>query len=362
MNDHQKQIYRYLLDRIAAGEILIGEKLPTENQLAEQFSTGRLNAHYAVKALERAGILRCDRRRGTTQLRCPQEYELGQLLLPVSRKVCVLNHSQLNYRNIHWNDRILIPLRTMLARHRIDFEERLIDDTMTPERYQQMLFELIRQGCGGLVVVPGGNWDRILADRPELLFRFRNHIHLFDRGGIMPDCSWCNIVGINNIRDGALALETAMSTHPSRIVFCLLGVKHARFQLERFRGVEESMPRYGQQAVKLITYQPDMNGHYSQFAEDFRPDTAFIACNDRAAVRLIDTARAAGYEPGRDYKLISFDDDRRFADYHLTTLSPNLELIAQLLAEELIAAIDGRHPDFTSTHRIISKVIRRDTM
>ena len=97
-------------------------------------------------------------------------------------------------------------------------------------------------------------------------------------------------------------------------------------------------------------------------AEDFRPDTAFIACNDRAAVRLIDTARAAGYEPGRDYKLISFDDDRRFADYRLTTLSPNLELIAQLLAEELIAAIDGRHPDFTSTHRIISKVIRRDTM
>ena len=113
MNDHQKQIYRYLLDRIAANEISIGDKLPTENQLAAQFSTGRLNAHYAVKALERAGILRCDRRRGTTLLRCPQEYELGQLLLPVSRKVCVLNHSQLNYRNIHWNDRILIPLRTI---------------------------------------------------------------------------------------------------------------------------------------------------------------------------------------------------------------------------------------------------------
>ena len=36
--------------------------------------------------------------------------------------------------------------------------------------------------------------------------------------------------------------------------------------------------------------------------------------------------------------------------------------IIELSEEELIAAIDGRHPDFTSTHRIISKVIRRDTM
>lgn len=362
MNDHQKEIYRYLLDQIAADRFHIGERIPTETRLAEQFSTGRLNAHYAVKALEKRGILRCDRRRGTTLLRCPPEYELGQLLLPVSRKVCVLNHSLLSYRSIHWNDRILIPLQTMLARHRIEFEERLIDDSTTPEEYQQMLFDLIRQGCGGLVVVPGGSWDQVLANRPELLFRFRNHIHLFDRGGIMPDCSWCNIVGINNIRDGAIALETAMGTHPSRVVFCLLTTKHSRFQLERFRGIEESMPRYGSEAVSLTSYQPDGDGLYPQFAADFVPGTAFIACNDRAAVRLIDSARAAGYEPGRDYKLISFDDDQRFADYRLTTLSPNLELIARLLAEELIAAIDGRHPDFTSTHRIISKVIRRDTM
>lgn len=362
MNEHQKQIYRYLLDRIAADEFHVGERIPTEVQLAEQFSTGRLNAHYAVKALEKAGVLHCDRRRGTTLLRCPPEYELGQLLLPVSRKVCALNHSLLNYRNIHWNDRILVPLRTMLARHRIEFEERLIEDSTTPEEYQQILYDLIRQGCGGLVVVPGGNWDQILADRPELLFRFRNHIHLFDRGGIMPDCSWCNIVGINNVRDGALALETAMKTRPSRVVFCLLSIKQSRFQLERFRGIEESMPRYGKEAVELVTYQPDAQGQYPQFAKDFRPNTAFIACNDRTAARLINSARAAGYEPGRDFKLISFDDDQRFADYHLTTLSPNLELIARLLAEELIAAIDGKHPDFTSTHRIISKVIYRDTM
>ena len=153
-----------------------------------------------------------------------------------------------------------------------------------------------------------------------------------------------------------------MGTHPARVVFCLLSVRHSRFQLERYRGIEESMPRYGKEAVELSTYQPAAPGHYPQVARDFVPNTAFIACNDRAAARLIDTARAAGYEPGRDYKLISFDDDRRFANYHLTTLSPNLELIAQLLAEELIASIVGRHPDFTSTHRIISKVIRRDTM
>ncbi len=362
MNEHQKQIYRYLLDRIAADEFHVGERIPTENQLAEQFSTGRLNAHYAVKALEQAGILRCDRRRGTTLLRCPQEYELGRLLLPVSRKVCALNHSQLSYRNIHWNDRILVPLRTMLARHRIDFEERLVSETITPEEYQEMLSELIRQGCGGLIVVPGGSWDQIFADRPELLFRFRNHIHLFDRGGIMPDCSWCNIVGINNVRDGALALEITMKTHPSRVVFCLLSIRHSRFQLERYRGIQESMPSYGKEAVELVTYQPDEAGYYPQFAQDFVPDTAFIACNDRSAAWLIDSARAAGYEPGRDYKLISFDNDLRFADYHLTTLSPNLELIAQLLAEKLIAAIDGRPSDFTSTHRIISKVIRGDTM
>ena len=68
----------------------------------------------------------------------------------------------------------------------------------------------------------------------------------------MPDCSWCNIVGINNIRDGALALETAMGTHPARVVFCLLSVRHSRFQLERYRGIEESMPRYGKEAEMVL--------------------------------------------------------------------------------------------------------------
>ena len=243
MNDHQKQIYRYLLDRIAAGEILIGEKLPTENQLAEQFSTGRLNAHYGGQGA-RAG--------GHPPLRPAARHHSAALPAGVRARPAsaagqpqgVRTQSQsAQLPNIHWNDRILIPLRTMLARHRIDFEERLIDDTMTPERYQQMLFELIRQGCGGLVVVPGGNWDRILADRPELLFRFpqpysplrprRNHAGLLLVQYRRHQQHQRRRTRFGNRDEHSPRRESSSACS---------GVKHARFQLERFRGVEESMP------------------------------------------------------------------------------------------------------------------------
>lgn len=57
MNELQKKIFSGLLHEIMTGKYRVGDTLPTELEIGKMLQVTRHNSHYAVKALENAGIV-----------------------------------------------------------------------------------------------------------------------------------------------------------------------------------------------------------------------------------------------------------------------------------------------------------------
>ena len=60
-----EQLEARILGRILSGELKRGEKLPTENMLAEKMCISKSAVHIGLKNLERSGFLRISPRHGT---------------------------------------------------------------------------------------------------------------------------------------------------------------------------------------------------------------------------------------------------------------------------------------------------------
>ena len=60
-----RQIMRQVADALAGGRLAAGDKLPSQRQLAEQLVISPLTVKKAYDELERSGIIRTERGRGT---------------------------------------------------------------------------------------------------------------------------------------------------------------------------------------------------------------------------------------------------------------------------------------------------------
>lgn len=59
------QIQQYVLQKVKSGEYQIGDRIPAESELAEQFGVSRVTANKAIKELSLTGILQRTKGRGT---------------------------------------------------------------------------------------------------------------------------------------------------------------------------------------------------------------------------------------------------------------------------------------------------------
>ena len=72
------QISERLRRSIQAGQLRVGDRLPTEKQLSEQFRVNRHTLRQAIALLRQDGILRVERGRGTFVTAAPIRYAIGK--------------------------------------------------------------------------------------------------------------------------------------------------------------------------------------------------------------------------------------------------------------------------------------------
>jgi DNA-binding GntR family transcriptional regulator len=60
-----EKIQQYVLNKIKSGEYKVGDRIPSENELAQLFSVSRLTANKAIKEMSLMGILERTRGKGT---------------------------------------------------------------------------------------------------------------------------------------------------------------------------------------------------------------------------------------------------------------------------------------------------------
>lgn len=75
-----QQLRAVLLNQIANGEYHLGDRLPTEQDMAEQFGLSRVTVRLALEALEHEGIVERKRAKGTFLRALPATYRRDRLL------------------------------------------------------------------------------------------------------------------------------------------------------------------------------------------------------------------------------------------------------------------------------------------
>jgi len=357
MNKIQNRIYKYLADRIAGREIT--GKLPTEMELAAQFGTTRFNAQSAVRELEKAGIVERSRNRkqGTLVCQTPSCFQYGNLLKNVSRKLCILNFGSERFIHIHWNERLEKTLREKLLHAGISIENRSVSGIRNDADFQRLAEKIVSEGVNAFLVIPGGRISSSALSCSARLCKLHDRIFVYAFDFSQWDASAYNIVEINNFADGCTAAEAAILAGAKRILYCDSPSENATWTRERFRGASMACMRNGAPSPEKIRQTSPV----SFPLKGPEPGTTIIAANDELAALLIDTGRTRNLEPGRDYRIIGFDNNPNYAEYELSTLAPDLERIGNLLAGEIIDVLEHRSDGMTVSCKIASKLIRRNT-
>jgi GntR family transcriptional regulator of arabinose operon len=358
MNAIREQIYQFLLDEIAQGRYVPDERIPTEQELCRMFSTHRLNAHYAVRRLQEHGILRRNRKQGTFVSRVPAPYLMGQLKSQVTRRICIINTTPMAFQHIHWNQRLVAPLESGLSQAGIEVLFENISSIKTADAYRSFLADLIERGFNALLLIPEYSSQRQspISSQPQLLFEFHNNVFIFDRG-VHHWNSWpYNIVSINVFGEGEMVARHLANRDIRHVVFCHGVAKEQPLWLtERLNGLQYGMSREVQegQQLQVCEFDPCRNSptFFRKIRELLKTGTvAVVAQNDEFAAAIIDQAASHGLHAGQDFFVIGFDDNVKYQDYNLTTVSPGLERIGSCLAAMISRSLDhGDDYDITCT-------------
>lgn len=359
MNIHQEKIYNHLLNDIVSGKLPRNKRIPTENELCKIFKTNRMNAHIAVKQLERFGILRRNKGQGTFVSRIPSPVMTGELKSINTRRVCILNHNPVSINNIHWNERVIRPLENKICENNIETTFEDISRLTTKDEFCEAIKNIAERGYNSLVLVNDNFSDNIIQEYPEIVFKFHNNVFIFDRGSSMLHDWPYNVVTVNLFREGVMVAEYLLKQGYENIIYS----KNARDYYwinERARGLQFGLQREsdGKICADILDIR---NETLLDIIENSGKKYALVAKNDESAAVILEHALKRGLKPGKDFGLIGFDDNMLFRDLKLTTVSPPLERIGEKLAELVVNSFNGKENDEIATIRIDSKLIIGDT-
>ncbi len=356
LNPEQEIVYNHILDGILDSRFPVGERIPTEMELSCQLGASRMNVHRALIRLEERRLLFRNKRGGTRVAARPNTFATSELKREISRHITVLNPLSPQTAHIHWGPEITGVLAEGLRKHGLDLRVENIHGLLTPEALSPKLEELSCNGTAGLLVISFQELNGLLMKNPELFFRHHRNIFIYSRDLVQWSNYPYNIVSVDLFNEGIMAAEYAVSRNYNRFFFAYPRHEADRNWLgARLEGVQCALKRLtGKTAAEVVF---DENREEVLLALHGGDRVAIIASCDQDAVLFQEQIRiGAGKTAGRDYGLVSFNNDVLLRKYRLTTIAPPLHEIGEALAE-MIAGVTCRQSNRTSIVKIQSQLI-----
>ena len=360
MNSIQYKIYKHLIGEIVDGDLLINSRLAPEIKLGEQFNTNRMNAHLAIKQLERRGIVRRSRQKGTLVSKPVTPALARQLRGEAVRRICAIR-SRNKYEYLHWNAEFTDGLEAVLKKDGFTLESVFMNDINTREELKDELKRLTDDGVSAFILSVRNEDDRFMLDNSDILFQYHQHVFVYQSGAL--DWMHCpfHTVTVNLFGEGSIAAEYLIGKGYDLIAYCLSTEVVSEFwSMERFKGLQLGMRRMANGGNSPEEWV-GLENIYNKFIETGRK-YALVASNDEHAAKIIDFFGSKGMKAGRDFKIVGFDDSEKFRQYKLTTIGPSHRELGCQLANLITHNIDIEAKGNTTCYlRIDSEVIARET-
>lgn len=340
------QLADELQAKIEAGEILPGDKLPSESEMIQQYNIGRPTVRMALSQLVNKGYLEKVHGRGTY---C---------------KASHVNEERLNIDVIlDMADTYFIPyymksISEVLTENKCNFI--VSDSKNSTEEICSLLHKIIEKGTSGVILQP----SHLCEEVPQAL---HDCFRMYRNAGIpylMIDCVYEGIETSYTILDeykgGCLAANYLHSLgHRKILTVYIEKFKDSILRLNGFRSVCE------EQAVEqpiLLPYRKE------RFAEDLmdilkaQKPTAVFCYNDDVAVECIRILRENGLLVPEDISVLGFDDSVLVGASvpPLTTILHPKQIMGELAARVILELIHKNRP-WPYTNLFSPSLVQRDS-
>ena len=367
-----KRIEIDLRKQVEGGRWPVGAMLPSRRDLARQYDVSLVTLDRAIGPLLADGTLRADDRRGTFVLKPPapaprqdlQNSEVGAkpgALLSGSIGIVtsfVHIHGQ-QYQILHELEHILSKRGfSTLSLNRIQNPE-------VPRELAEATEAILSEGINGLIFIC------LDLDRVALA----EQLSRIDLRGIPAVCILAGELTLpiphvlyDNRSGGHLAVQH-LAERGWKAEAVVAPFK-ASWVSERIVGVYDAAETLnGPNTVQVLngagrTWQmsedPRPLGYlaiHSALSAGWRPSGGIICVNDGVAIGALDALTEAGMDAGKDFGLVSFDDDPDARVYGITSLRPPTQGMAREAARLLLDHFDGN--DGSLQVRLRAQVIPR---
>ena len=317
------QVRNELYDRIQNGYLRKGDKLPSEQELCEEFSVSALTIRRALTELSNEGFVARIKSKGSF-ISDPGGSGIIALILAAE------DYGDSSYM------KIIQGAQKIAAEHEYSL---IVEWGNKNLEYERLIIQkTIDRKVEGILIYP---YDPV---------RSRENYRLIEDVGIPYTVidrydmdSKCHTVSSDNYRGGVLAANELLSLGHTRIVFAAYHFFLSSEQ-ERFDGYSAAM----RQAGVMVSHEhllSDRSLDYSELSRRIlsREVTAVFCCNDRLAFKLMRGLLDLGVRVPEDVSIIGFDDwgAPSGLPIGLTTVRQDFTGIGTLAAKLLILTIKG---------------------
>ncbi len=362
MNKNIMRIYRNILSEVLDGNITPGEVLPTEHELADKFSTTRMNAHRALKELEKYHLVTSKKRAGTRINKHIDLEKVQEMLQASNRSVFVIY--SMTPRWIHWNEASFRELEKTVSAAGFSVTYRNIPTDSGREQYSRLLKDIFASGASALVIFPDMDDTEFLKKNGDLLLNFPMPVFMLNRSGEPVPLDLVSFVSMDPFGDGVTVgsllkknrcPKILMITPDRELFWCQKRVEGIKLGLGLER--EENNIEYIQFPIPELGYNAPAA---LEKLREMGKDTVVVAPNNLYASNFIEAANEAELKVIEDYKLIAFDDNPLYRSYDLTSLAVPMEEVGQVFGRLIC---DKSWSDYRGkvSIRLSSKLIIRNT-
>lgn len=341
------RVYRHLHGEIVRGRFQTGERLPTEEELAETFGYSRTTVARAIRLLARQGLVERRRRAGSFVRAgsAVRSQLLGAMISGAAEPDATAN--------------IFVPISRSIGHEaeRAGFTLTVQDPCLRATcaadiraHTERMARHLIDRQVAGVLIVPHEilpeDQESVTARAADLLRAAGIAIVLADRDLCRyPQRSRFDLIGIDNRRAGCIATEHLLRQGCRRVDF-VAAREYGWSQEARVAGYLDALRNAGifPNPAWVHHGSPGDPAYLGGIVRD-REVEAIVAVNDGTAGEIMRVALAAGRRIPGDLRIVGFDD-LPFCTrlpVPLTTVRQSTADIAAIAVRTLFDRM--RHPD-----------------
>lgn len=365
----RQKVCSWLIEQIESGVFRPGDRLPTEEVLAEQFETNRSNVHLAMRLLADRGLIERHKRRGSFVTRQALR-ALDAAPLPVttqSGRIHVLMRPE-SPPKMHWNEAAMHRFEEELEAEGLMLIYEDLPDIQQPGAFRCLVDDLVSSGSQGLVMLV----DPMFVNRPhpevvdpELvkpLLDYPGPVVLFNRSGHTLRGWPFHAVNLNPYGDGTQAARLAVQLGVRHVVW-LQPADPADWNDLRLLGFSAVLPAELEVHEVLLppAKESDQLDQLWTVLDGLGEEAVIVAPNDRWAACVLTAAAGEGRRCPEEFQLLSFDNDLAYRRFNLTSIGPPVEEVGELLARAVCGKLQDPPPAGQAAITVESRLYVRMT-